>query len=98
MSAPGRSTSRPYDPDVTPGAIPIVLAVLGALLLAAGVVILRTLGPGYRVGRLLATVRSVSVAEAREMATAREPRYVAVTGRLDADEPFEDSAHRPLVL
>jgi hypothetical protein len=98
MSRPGRWRSRPYDRDVSPGAIPVVLAVLGALLLAAGVVILRTLGPGYRVGRLLATVRSATVAEARAIATAREPRYVAVTGRIDADEPFEDAAHRPLVL
>jgi hypothetical protein len=36
------------------------------------------------------------VAEAIELAGG-PPRYVAVRGRIDAEEPFEDDAHRPLV-
>jgi hypothetical protein len=37
------------------------------------------------------------VGEALELATA-SPRYVSVRGRVDAEDPFEDDAHRPLVF
>jgi hypothetical protein len=94
----GRRANGTYDPDVTPGTVPFLLAVLGGLFLVAGALVLRSLGPAYRVGRLLATAQPVSVAEARRIASQGEARYVAVTGRIDADEPFEDAAQRPLVL
>ena len=58
---------------------------------------LRSFGPNYRVGRLLASTPTVSVAEARDLA-AGPARYVAVRGRIDAEDEFEDDAHRPLVL
>ena len=48
-------------------------------------------------GRLLAATPSVTVAEAVALA-AGPPRYVAVRGRIDAEDDFEDDAHRPLVL
>jgi hypothetical protein len=76
---------------------PLILIALGLVALAVGVAILRTFGPNYRVGRLLAVTPVVSVAEARALA-AGPPRYVAVRGRIDAEEAFEDDAHRPLVL
>ena len=50
-----------------------------------------------RVGRLLAVAPVVSIAEARAFAEG-PPRYVAIQGRIDAADEFEDEAHRPLVL
>ncbi len=79
---------------------PLLLIVLGIAALGAGGLVLRTFGPRYRIGRLLAATPSVSVAEARELAEASDasPRYVAIRGRIDAEHEFEDDAHRPLVL
>jgi hypothetical protein len=77
--------------------IPIAFLVAGLVALAAGAVVLRSFGPGYRIGRLLATTPQVTVSEALQLADDN-PRYVAIQGRIDADEPFEDDAHRPLVF
>jgi hypothetical protein len=78
--------------------IPLVLAAAGVLALGAAAAILRGFGPRYRVGRLLAVVPRVSVAEARRIAEAGESAYVRVDGRIDSDAEFEDEHHRPLVL
>lgn len=86
--------SRTYDPCV----IPLVLAAAGVLALGVAAAILRSFGPRYRVGRLLAVAPLVTVAEARRIAEAGESRYVRVDGRIDSDEEFEDEHHRPLVL
>jgi len=84
----------PYHPGVTP----FHLFLAGGAALLAGFAILRTFGPSYRVGRLLGSTSRVSVAEALAIAASGAPRYVRVDGRIDADEPFEDADHRPLVL
>ncbi|HYH91669.1 MAG TPA: hypothetical protein VD763_00820 [Candidatus Saccharimonadales bacterium] len=76
---------------------PLFLVAAGALALGIGVLVLRTYGPSYRVGRLLSATPTVTLAEAIAYA-AGPPRYVAVRGRIDAEEDFEDDAHRPLVL
>jgi hypothetical protein len=76
---------------------PLLPIALGLLALGLGVAILRSFGPNFRVGRLLAVTPVVPVAEARALA-AGPPRYVAIEGRIDADDAFEDLAHRPLVL
>jgi hypothetical protein len=76
---------------------PLLPIVVGLAALALGVAILRTFGANYRVGRILAVAPVVSVAEARAIAEDR-PRYVAIQGRIDAADEFEDEAHRPLVL
>src|SRR4051812_9542039 len=76
---------------------PLVPIAVGLLALGIGVAILRSLGPNFRVGRLLAVTPVVPVAEALRLAGG-PPRYVAVQGRIDADAEFEDEAHRPLVL
>jgi hypothetical protein len=76
--------------------IPLAFLTAGLVALAAGAAVLRTFGPSYRVGRLLATTPQVTVGEAIRLADGT-PRYVAVEGRIDAEEPFEDDAHRPLV-
>lgn len=77
--------------------IPLLLVLVGLAALAVGAAILRSFGPRFRVGRLLASTPVVSVAEARSIA-AGPPRYVGIRGRIDAEDEFEDDAHRPLVL
>jgi hypothetical protein len=76
---------------------PLIPVVAGLVALAAGVLVLRTYGPRYRVGRLLAATPEVTVAEAKAMA-AGTPRYVRIEGRIDAEDEFEDEHHRPLVF
>jgi hypothetical protein len=76
---------------------PLLLVLVGFGALAIGFLVLRSFGPRFRVGRLLASTPLVTVAEARELA-AGPPRYVAIRGRIDAENEFEDDAHRPLVL
>jgi hypothetical protein len=76
---------------------PLIPLVAGLATLLVGVLVLRTYGPGYRVGRLLAATRSVTVAEALALAPG-PARYVRVSGRIDAEDEFEDDAHRPLVF
>lgn len=76
---------------------PLLLLAAGLTVLAAGLVLRRSLGDRYRVGTLLSTVPVVSVAEARALAAGR-PQYVQVGGRIDSETDFEDDAHRPLVF
>ena len=76
---------------------PLLLILLGLAALAVGAAVLRSLGPNYRIGRLLAATPTVSIAEARQLADG-PARYVAVRGRIDAEDEFEDDARRPLVL
>jgi hypothetical protein len=76
---------------------PLIPIAVGLVALAIGIAILRSFGAGFRVGRILAVAPVVSVAEARELAGG-PPRFVAIQGRIDAADDFEDDAHRPLVL
>ena len=76
---------------------PLLPVLAGIAALVAGIVVLRTYGPRYRVGRLLASTPQVSVAEAVAMATG-PARYVRISGRIDAEDEFEDDAHRPLIF
>ena len=77
---------------------PLLLGAAGVLAFGVAVAILRSFGPSYRVGRLLAVVPQISIAEAVALAERAETRYVRVDGRIDSDAEFEDEAHRPLVL
>jgi hypothetical protein len=76
----------------------MLLIVAGGVALAAAWWLLRDLGPGARVGRILAVTRVVPVAEAIAAAEAGAPRYLGVRGRVDAADDWEDEDHRPLVL
>jgi hypothetical protein len=76
---------------------PLVPLIAGLVALGAGVLVLRSYGANYRVGRLLASAPAMSIAEARALA-AGQPRYVRVQGRIDSETDFEDAAHRPLVF
>ncbi len=77
--------------------IPLVVAVLSLAALLAGWLLLRGLGPRFRVGRLLAAAPQVTLAEARAFAARGEQRYVRVHGRISSDEEFPDELNRPLV-
>ena len=76
---------------------PLILILAGFGALGIGAAVLRSYGPRLRVGRLLAAVPVVSIAEARTLADG-PARYVGVRGRIDAQGGFEDDAHQPLVL
>jgi hypothetical protein len=76
---------------------PLVPVLAGIAALVAGVLVLRTYGPSFRVGRLLAATPQVSIAEAVALAGG-PPRYVKISGRIDSEDAFEDDAHRPLVF
>lgn len=76
---------------------PLLLIALGLVVLAVGIGVLRSFGPRYRIGRLLAATPKMTVAEAVATARAGTPRYVRVDGRIDSEEDFPDEHHRPLV-
>ena len=77
---------------------PLLLATAGVVALGVAAAILRSFGPGYRVGRLLAVAPRVSVADAVAIADSGKPEYVRIEGRIDSDHEWEDEDHRPLVL
>jgi hypothetical protein len=77
--------------------VPLLLALGGLLAIAAAAMILRRLGRGYRVARMLSAAPEVSIAEARVLADGR-PRFVRVHGRVESDEEFPDENERPLVF
>ena len=78
--------------------VPVGLALGGLLLLAGGFLLLRSIGPGFRVGRLLSATPEVEIDEALRAARAGEARYVRVSGRISSDEEFPDEKNRPLVF
>jgi hypothetical protein len=77
---------------------PQLILGAGVVVLVAGFGLLRSFGPRYRVGRLLASATQVPIGEAIRLARAGERRLVRIDGRIDSDEDFEDFDHRPLVL
>ncbi|HYX10633.1 MAG TPA: hypothetical protein VE817_01550 [Candidatus Acidoferrum sp.] len=77
---------------------PLLIAAAGLGALIAGGLVLRSFGPAYRIGRLLTTAPEVTIAEANAIAAEGRAAYVRVAGRIDADDEFEDDAHRPLVF
>ena len=77
--------------------MPVALLIAGLVCAAAAVVLLRSLGARYRVGRLLAAAPAVGIEEARAMATGAAD-YVRITGRISSDEEFPDENDRPLVF
>ena len=81
-----------------PAVAPLLLAAAGVVALGIAAAILRSFGPGYRVGRLLAVAPRVSIAEAVELAEGGMAGYVRIDGRIDSDAEFEDADHRPLVM
>ena len=78
--------------------IPMVLAAAGVAGLLISALLLRSLGPGYRVGRLLAATPAATIDEAISLARGGTVAYVRVAGRITSDEEFPDDQDRPLVF
>ena len=78
--------------------VPLLLVGAGLGALVAAWLVLRSFGPRFRVGRLLASTPTATVDEARALAERGERRYVRVHGRIDSEDEFEDPDHRPLVF
>ena len=76
----------------------MLLIVGGGVALVAAWWLLRGMGPGARVGRIIAVTKVVPVAEAVAAASAGAPRYLGVSGRVDSADDWEDEDRRPLVL
>jgi len=89
-----RGRGRGYHPAVTP----LLIGAAGLVALVAGGMILRTFGTAYRIGRLLATAPTVTIAEANAIAADGRKAYVRIAGRIDSEDEFEDPDHRPLVF
>jgi hypothetical protein len=77
--------------------LPLVLGATGAVALVIAVMLLRTLGGRFRLGRILSAAPEVSLEECRELASGPAV-YVRITGRVSSDEEFPDENDRPLVF
>lgn len=75
-----------------------LLAALSAACFAGLVVLLRSLGSRFQVGRLLAVTPTTTIDEAVALAHAGASAYVRVSGRVISDEEFPDDHERPLVF
>ncbi|MGI8928799.1 MAG: hypothetical protein ACR2H0_04965, partial [Candidatus Limnocylindrales bacterium] len=58
----------------------------------------RSVGSGFRIGRLLGGTPEVSIDDALAIADSDAQRYVRVTGRISSDEEFPDDQNRPIVF
>lgn len=76
--------------------IPLWLVGLGVVACLIAGLLLRRIGPGFRIARLLAGAPEVTVDEVATAATGGQP-YVRVHGRIASDEEFPDEMERPLV-
>jgi hypothetical protein len=101
LPAPGVARAEPARTDPAGIIAPVdpqLLIVAGFVTLSAGVLVLLSFGPRFRVGRLLAATPTSTIAAAREAAAVGQGRYVRLSGRVDSESEFEDAAHRPLVF
>jgi hypothetical protein len=75
------------------------LALIGAALVAVGLLLSRRTDVRTRAGQLLAGLSPVTPTEALRLAALRgaSSPYLAIKGSIDAAEIFEDENHRPLV-
>lgn len=78
--------------------ISLLLAFCGVATLFVAGVLLRSVGPGLRIGRLLGGTSQVAIDEAAKIATSGARRYVRVAGRISSEEEFPDDQNRPLVF
>jgi hypothetical protein len=75
-----------------------LLVLVGIGLMALGLILLRTTGAGYRIGRTLAAAMDLPLADVlAEAADARASGYLRTSGRISSDEEFPDEHDRPLV-
>jgi hypothetical protein len=76
------------------------IALIGAALIALGLLLSRRTDVRTRAGQLLAGLSPITPTEALRLATLRgdSSSYLAIKGSIDAPEIFEDEHHRPLVF
>lgn len=75
---------------------PLPLALVGVCFCALGLLALRRIGSGYRIGRTLMAAQHVAIADL-PAAVVRGEVYVRVHGRITSDEEFPEENDRPLV-
>jgi hypothetical protein len=76
-----------------------ILSAAGAVAcLVIAALLLRRVGRGYRIARLLASAPLASIAEVLQVAADGERRYMRLSGRVTSDEEFPDENQRPLVF
>jgi hypothetical protein len=75
------------------------IALIGAALIALGLLLSRRTDVRTRAGQLLAGLSPITPTEALKLAALRgeSSPYLAIKGSIDAPEIFEDEHHRPLV-
>jgi len=76
------------------------IALIGAALIALGLLLSRRTDVRTRAGQLLAGLSPITPTEALRLAALRgeSSPYLAIKGSIDAAEIFEDEHHRPLVF
>ena len=76
------------------------IALIGAALIALGLLLSRRTDVRTRAGQLLAGLSPITPTEALRLAALRgeSSPYLAIKGSIDAPEIFEDEHHRPLVF
>jgi len=76
------------------------IALIGAALIAVGLLLSRRADVRTRAGQLLAGLSPITPTEALRLAALRgdSAPYLAIKGSVDASEIFEDEHHRPLVF
>jgi hypothetical protein len=75
----------------------VIIIIAGLALGALGWALLRSGGPGFRIGRLLAAAPRWSLEEAVAAAAEGDEGYVRLHGRIDSEEEFTGDDERPLV-
>jgi hypothetical protein len=76
--------------------LPLWLVGLGVVVCLIAGLLLRRIGPGFRIARVLAAAPEVSIDEIATAVAGGQP-YVRVHGRISSDEEFPDELDRPLV-
>jgi hypothetical protein len=73
------------------------IIVLGIVAGSGGFLLLRRVGSGWRIGRLLAAAPERTLAQAESIAAAGEQAYIRLHGRIDSDEEFPADDGKPIV-
>jgi hypothetical protein len=82
-----------------------LLLIAGVVLVVVAVLLLRNVGPAYRIGRTLSAAPELPLAEVVQLAHAAgvgpaaggSPRYIRTHARISSEEEFPDENDRPLV-
>jgi len=77
--------------------IGLALILGGAAAGLTAALLLRRIGPNWRVGRLLSAAPRRTLADAAAIAARGETAYVRLHGRIDSDEEFPSEDGKPLV-